>query len=101
MTHQTLTIVACFKAKPGMEEQVKQDLLDMLAPTRAEAGCIIYDLHTDLADPSVFMLYELWQNQAALNAHFEAPYSKHIAKAFESTLVEPYEMTLLRRLNLD
>jgi len=36
MAHQPLTIVARFKAKLGMEEQVKQDLLDMIAPTYAE-----------------------------------------------------------------
>jgi quinol monooxygenase YgiN len=99
MAHQPLTIVARFKAKPGMEERVKQDLLKMLAPSRSEIGCITYDLHINLADPSMFVLYEIWQDQASLDAHFATPYSKRIAKAFEETLVAPYEMTLLQRVS--
>ncbi|MBW4691399.1 MAG: antibiotic biosynthesis monooxygenase [Lyngbya sp. HA4199-MV5] len=99
MAHQPLTIVARFKAKPGMEARVKQDLLAMLAPSRSETGCLTYDLHINLADPSMFVLYEIWQDQASLNAHFTMPYSKQIAKAFEETLVEPYEMTLLQQIS--
>lgn len=97
--HQFVTIVARFKAKPGLEEQLKQDLLEMLTPTRAEAGCITYDLHISTTDPSLFVLYEIWQDQAALNAHFATSYSKQIAAAFENTLSQPYEMTLLQPLN--
>ncbi|WP_169216797.1 antibiotic biosynthesis monooxygenase [Brasilonema sp. UFV-L1] len=44
MTHSPLTIIAHIKAKPGMEQQMQQDLLGLLLPTRAEPGCITFDL---------------------------------------------------------
>jgi quinol monooxygenase YgiN len=99
MTNQPLTIIARFKAKPGMEAQVKQDLIDMIAPSQAESGCITYDLHQDTQDSSVFVLYEIWQNQAALDFHLETPYFKHIKKAFETTLAEPFEATFLEKID--
>jgi quinol monooxygenase YgiN len=95
MTNQPLMIVARFKAKPGMEAQVKQDLLDMTTPSRAESGCITYDLHQDTQDSSV---YEIWQNQAALDFHLGTPYFKHIKEAFETTLAEPFEAIFLEKI---
>jgi quinol monooxygenase YgiN len=98
MSNQPLTIVVRFKAKSGMEAPVKQDLLDMIAPTRAEEGCITYDLHQDNTDPCVFVLYEIWQSQAALDFHLETPYFKCIKEAFATTLAEPFEAMFLEKI---
>jgi quinol monooxygenase YgiN len=99
MTNQPLTIVARFKAKPGMEAQVKQDLIDMITPSLTESGCIAYDLHQDTQNPSIFVLYEIWQGQAALDVHLETPYFKRIKEAFETTLAEPFEATFLEKID--
>jgi quinol monooxygenase YgiN len=99
MTNQPLTIIARFKAKSGIEAQVKQDLLDMIAPSRAESGCITYDLHQDTQDPSVFVLYEIWQSQAALDFHLKTPYFKRIKESFETTLAEPFEAMFLDKID--
>ncbi|NJR60921.1 MAG: antibiotic biosynthesis monooxygenase [Cyanobacteria bacterium CRU_2_1] len=53
MSASLLTIVARIKAKPGMEERMRQDLLGLLAPTRAESSCITFDLLIDTNDPTV------------------------------------------------
>jgi quinol monooxygenase YgiN len=58
MAAKKVTVIARFKAKPGMEETVEKEVLALIAPTRAEAGCINYDLHRAADDKSVFMLYE-------------------------------------------
>ncbi len=86
MKGSLLTIVARIKAKSGMEERMQQDLLSLLTPTRTEPGCITFDLLLDTNDSSVFLLYENWQNQAALDAHFQQPYVKQVLKAYEVTL---------------
>ncbi len=93
-----LTVIARIKAKPGMEKQMQQDLLGLLMPTRAEAGCITFDLLIDINDPTVFMLYENWESQSALDAHFEQPYVKHVLKAYEVTLAEPIAANFLRKI---
>ena len=41
----TLTIVAKLTAVAGQEEFLAKQLSTLVAPTRAEKGCIQYDLH--------------------------------------------------------
>jgi len=40
-----------------------------VAPTLEEPGCLAYDLHQSLTDPTEFMFYERWESDAALAAH--------------------------------
>ncbi|HAJ60619.1 MAG TPA: hypothetical protein DCP31_16245 [Cyanobacteria bacterium UBA8543] len=98
MTHQPLTIIAYIKAKPGMEQQMQQDLLGLLAPTRTESGCITFDLLQDTQDSTTFVLYENWNDQAAVDAHFQQPYVKQVLKAYEETLAEPIAVMSLSKI---
>jgi quinol monooxygenase YgiN len=98
MSDSGLTIVARIKAKSGMQERMRQDLLSLLAPTRAESGCITFDLLQDTKDPSIFVLYENWTDRAALDAHFQQPYVKQVLQAYEETLAEPVEVLFLKKV---
>ena len=40
-----LSLVARIKAKPGKEAELRQVLTALVQPTRAEEGCLTYDLH--------------------------------------------------------
>jgi quinol monooxygenase YgiN len=71
---EPLTVIARVRAKAGQESRLRHELQRLLAPTRAEAGCIDYELHQSQTDPAVFALYENWTSQAALDAHFQTPY---------------------------
>jgi quinol monooxygenase YgiN len=93
-----LTVIARIKSNPGMEKQMQQDLLGLLTPTRSETGCITFDLLTDINDPTIFILYENWESQSALDAHFEQPYVKRVLKAYEVTLAEPIAANFLRKI---
>lgn len=93
-----LTVIARIKAKPGMEKQMQQDLLSLLTPTRSEIGNINFDLLIDINDPNVFMLYENWEDRAALDAHFEQPYVKQVLQAYEVTLAEPITANFLSKI---
>lgn len=98
MNDSLLTIVARIKAKPGMEDRMRQDLLGLLATTRAESGCITFDLLKDINEPTVFVLYENWKNRATLDAHFEQPYVKQVLQAYEETLAKQIEVLSLRKI---
>ena len=41
-------------------------------PTRAEPGCLRYDLYRDLKDPAVWIFFEEWESAAQLQAHTES-----------------------------
>ncbi len=38
--------------------------------SREEAGCIAYDVARGVDDANVFLLHEVWRDQAALDAHY-------------------------------
>lgn len=67
--NDSLTVIAHIRAKPGQESRVRQILEGLLDPTRAEAGCINYDLHQSQTDPSLFVFYENWESEGHLEAH--------------------------------
>jgi quinol monooxygenase YgiN len=49
-----------------------------VGPTRAEAGCIQYDLMQNVEDPVDFTFYEEWASAEALAAHAA---SAHLARS--------------------
>jgi quinol monooxygenase YgiN len=94
MAEKKVTVLARFKAKAGMEEQVKQEIMVLVAPTRSEPGCINYDLHQAADDKSLFMLYENWVSKKDLDEHLEMPYLKSFLSKADQILAEPVEIIL-------
>ena len=93
MPEQKLTVVARIKAKKGNEEEVKRELLALVAPTRTEAGCLGYDLHQSTEDPALFLFYENWTSRAALDEHFATPHLTRLNERAPELLAEPVEIT--------
>ena len=81
MPRTALNFIAHIKAKPGHEEAVHAALAAVVAPTRAEAGCINYDLHRSNVDPAMFVLYEGWRGQEALDEHMRTPHFQALGAA--------------------
>ena len=91
---KNVTVLALFKAKPGLEEEVKQELMALQGPTRSEAGCINYDLHQSQDDPSRLMFYENWKSQEDLDTHLQMPYLQAFREKAGDLLDEPASITL-------
>lgn len=64
-----VTVVAKIVAKEGVVENVRNELIKLVTPTRKEYGCIEYNLHQDNDDPTVFVFYETWESLACLEKH--------------------------------
>jgi quinol monooxygenase YgiN len=69
-----MPVVAVITAKPGSEKLVGEALSALVEPTRAEAGCVSYDLFVSAADPATFITVETWRSQAELDAHLQTPH---------------------------
>lgn len=72
-----LAVNAIFVARPGAEGEVLDRLRSLLAPTRAEGGCLRYDLHRSEDDPAVFAMIEEWATRADWERHIRSP---HVAE---------------------
>ncbi len=75
-----VTIVAQIMAKAEHREAVKAELLNMILPTRQEAGCIEYRLHQDCDNQDLFLFFETWQDGESLQRHLQSPhYARYVA----------------------
>jgi quinol monooxygenase YgiN len=94
MAGKKVTVSARFKAREGLEEKVKREIMARVAPTRAEAGCINYDLHQSSEDKRLFMLYENWTSKQALDEHLQMPYLKTLIASADELFSEPIDISL-------
>ena len=93
MSHK-LTVVAQVRAKPGKEDETRRVLLALVAPTRAEAGCINYDLHQSHDDAALFLFYENWESKSHLDAHARSAHIQAFRARVGDLLAEPVEIRL-------
>jgi quinol monooxygenase YgiN len=70
-------VVAKWIAKPGEEDAVAAAIDQLIEPSRAEPGNLMYLAHRDPQDPRVFLLYEQYADEAAYRAHGE---TEHFAR---------------------
>ncbi len=93
------TIIGTLTARPEMREELASVLQALVAPTRAEAGCINYDFHVDAADPCVFVFYENWTDRAALDAHLAMPHLQPLVSQLDRLLAFPVDIRPLIMLS--
>lgn len=92
-----ICVIARAVAKPGNEESLRKVLNEMLSPTRAEDGCGFYRLF-EAREPGLFYLYELWRDEAALNAHAGSAHFKEMQIKLKALLLEPLDISLVREI---
>jgi autoinducer 2-degrading protein len=78
MPAMAYVVLATWIAKPGEEEAVAAAIDQLIEPSRAEPGNLIYQAHRDPEDPRVFLLYEQYADEAAYRAHGESEHFKRL-----------------------
>jgi len=87
-------VIARSVAQRGKEEQLRELLQGMLAPTRAELGCKVYELY-ESDSKGRFYFYEIWESQAALDRHAASPHYRHLGQTVGELVQEPFEVNIL------
>jgi quinol monooxygenase YgiN len=92
-----VSVVVRIRAREGREAEVRRELLELLAPTRAERGCLGYDMHEMPEEPTLFLFHETWASEADLDRHLMEPHVQSwIAKA-DALLAEPMQLSRWRK----
>ncbi len=81
-------LLAHLKARPGAHPELMAAAEAMIAATRAEPGCILYDLNVSITDPQSMIFVEAWKSRTALSEHFDAPHMAVWRKASEGYFTE-------------
>lgn len=75
-----VTVCARLTAHPGQEDALLEATVPLIAATRAEQGCLRYDLVRADETPTLFQFLEEWESHEALAKHLA---TEHIG-AFRS-----------------
>lgn len=90
-------VIARSVARGGSENQLRELLRGMLAPTRAESGCELYELY-ESDSKGRFYFYEIWESQSALDQHAASPHFKYLEQTVGELVQEPFEVNILERV---
>ena len=61
---------------------------EMMDETLKEKGCLHYVISADVGDEGLFHLFEEWESQEALDAHFKSPHMAQFQKSLGSVGVK-------------
>lgn len=79
-----IVLVARYVTHPGTADQVEAALREMIPLARQEDGCLLYEVNRSVERENEFLLYEVYRDEAALEAHRQTP---HFRRIVEETIV--------------
>jgi quinol monooxygenase YgiN len=82
-----IMIVGILTVRSDAIEQVKELLKEVRTETRKEHGCISYDGHVSLEDPTKFVFIERWASREAFDRHPTKPHMVCWRKASAELIV--------------
>ena len=86
----TITKSVTFVAKEGDEAKMKELLSAMVIPSKAEEGCLFYEIFQYENDRKRFMAVETWADEAALEGHKTSAHYKVYKSSFEPYCAQKY-----------
>ena len=85
-------------ARPGKEAEGEQFLNELLAPTHAEPGCLLYALHRAVDDPQRIAFVERWESRELLEQHMASEHIQDALNDVGSYFSEGPEITIYEAL---
>jgi quinol monooxygenase YgiN len=99
MPQGTVHVVATFLAELGKGDELEKILLELIAPTRGEPGCIRYDLMRSLKGETVELVFiEEWASEEALDAHGQMPYIQGLRPRIKDLVGSPPRVVRFRQV---
>jgi quinol monooxygenase YgiN len=88
-----------FEPQPGKQQQLRQELLLVLEPTRAEPGCIRIHLYETSRDPLAFFIHSEWTDDAAFDAHAKLAHMTRFLGLVGDLVTHPVQAFRTRRIS--
>lgn len=92
-----IQVVAKSFPKPDQVEHVIGLYTELVELTRAETGCISYELHQDVKNPEILAMIEVWASMEALQAHLESEHFKRIVPEIKQFMVRETELNIYKK----
>jgi quinol monooxygenase YgiN len=75
----------------GAEAEFREELLRVVAASRAEPGCLAIHAFEALREPTEFAIHSEWVDEAAFDQHAQMPHSIRFVAAAERLLTHPIQ----------
>jgi quinol monooxygenase YgiN len=89
------TMLVRFRTREGAEPKFEAAFAKAVKATRAEKGCLAYDLNRDPRAATQYLLYERWRDLRSLEAHLKAAHITALLKEVGALLAGPPEVQVL------
>jgi quinol monooxygenase YgiN len=96
-----ICLVARLVPKAGQAVALADAVLSIVDDVRQEDGCIAYIPHVAKGATGAtgeVIMYEVWANQATLDAHAAGPNLGRLVIRFDELLAEPLQLEVLQRI---
>jgi quinol monooxygenase YgiN len=84
-----IIIAGTVAIRPERRAEAIERGLWMSRLTEAEPGCRRYRFYADLADPERLFLFEEWESEEALRAHFATPHMAEFSRVLPGLVASP------------
>ena len=91
----TVVLAVTWVAREGESDAVEDILRRLMALSRAEPGCLQYDVHRDPEDRNSFFLFERYVDDAAFAAHGASQHFRELVLEESLPLLATRERTML------
>jgi len=69
LTEHHMVLIATMRASQDCASKLYRLLQRVAEPTRAEVGCLAYDVHRSSEDSDLFFVYQLWEDEETFEDH--------------------------------
>jgi quinol monooxygenase YgiN len=95
---QTLRVIVLVTAKPDQVDAMRRLLVSVIGPSRAEHGCLSYELLHNTSDPTDFTVIEEWESEQHYAGHFQVEHVKQALGPLAELSSKPLEIRRYQRL---
>ena len=89
---------ARFHALPGNEQALVDALINVLAPSREEPGCLSIDAFRSIHDPRLFYIHSSWKDEAAFEIHAGLSHTVRFIEHVESLIDHPLDTARVEKI---
>ena len=95
----SISLIAKLKVQPGKDAEFEAAAKQMIATVKeSEPGTLSYVLHKNTKDATEFIYYEVYQDQAALDAHGKTDHMKAFGGKIGALLAGRPEISILQEI---
>jgi quinol monooxygenase YgiN len=91
-------VIARALARSGEEDRVRKEFEALVAPTRAEPGCLRYELLVSRENPGEFLFVQEYEDESAFEAHLASKHISGMLKVVLPLLAKPPDIRRYRLL---